>query len=309
MKTTLTIILIFTMQLASWTELHAQQQYIMTQYMFNGLALNPAYAGSHESWSLTLMERNQWTGIEGAPTTQSLAVHGPINRAKDGSLGLLLISDKFGAIELKNFYSSYAYRMSFNGGKQHLSMGLQVGFSTFNVDFSNAQLIDPDDPALNGENLNSFLPNFGAGIYYNGQRFYAGLSLPYFVKNRLSQNDQDLSKQIRHYYLTLGSLIDLSHDLKFRPSLLVRYLNNVPMNIDLNASLIFNDIIWFGVTYRPQDSFGFLLELQFTDKLRFGYSFDLITSQLSAATAGSHEFVLNYRFKRKNNQIFHPRYF
>lgn len=309
MKITLTIILILTLHFLPLMEVHAQQQYIMTQYMFNGLALNPAYAGSHESWSLTLMERNQWTGIEGAPTTQSLALHGPINRSKDGAIGLLLINDKFGAIELKNFYSSYAYRMSFNGGKQHLSMGLQAGFSTFNVDFSNAQLIDPDDPALTGENLNSFLPNFGAGIYYNGQRFYAGLSLPYFFKNRLSQNDQDLSKQIRHYYLTVGSLLDLSHDLKFRPSLLIRYLNNAPVSVDLNASLIFNDIIWFGITYRHQDSFAFLLELQFTDQFRFGYSFDLITSQLSTVTTGSHEFVLNYRFRRKKNHVFHPRHF
>lgn len=277
--------------------------------MFNGLVLNPAYAGSHESWSATLMSRHQWTGIEGAPTTQTLSFHGPLNKANRASAGFLLVKDKFGAIELNNFYASYAYRISFDGGKQHLALGLQGGFSTFNVDFTNAHLIDLDDPAISGKNMSSFLPNSGVGIYYNGQKVYAGISLPYIFNNRLNQVDRDLSKQLKHYYLTMGGMIVLNHNLKYKPSVLIRYVNQLPIDFDINSSFLFNDIIWLGVTYRLKDSFDFILELQFTDNLRFGYSFDMTTSKLRAVASGSHEFVLNYRIKKKHHKIFHPRHF
>lgn len=287
----------------------AQQQYIMTQYMFNGLALNPAYAGSHESWSVTLMSRHQWTGIEGAPTTQSLALHGPISKLKGASLGMLLVKDKFGAIELNNLYISSSYRISFDGGRQHLSFGLQGGFSTFNVDLANAHLIDPDDPVFDNQNMRSFLPNFGTGIYYHGQKVFVGVSIPYIINNRLNQVNSQKSKQIRHYYITAGSIIELSHNVKYKPSILVRYVNKVPIDFDLNSSFLLNDVIWLGVTYRLKDSFDFILELQFTDNLRFGYSFDLTTSELKTVSSGSHEFVLNYRFKKKHHKVFHPRHF
>lgn len=309
MRTTTILKLILFALISCNSELHAQQQYIMTQYMFNGLALNPAYAGSHESWSFTFMSRHQWTGIEGAPTTQSLALHGPFNKNDGASGGLLFVKDKFGAISFNNVYASYAYRISFDGGKQHLAMGLQGGFSTFNVDLSNAHLIDPDDPALNSENQSSFLPNFGAGIYFHGQKIYVGVSAPFIINNRLNQTENDLSKQERHYYLTAGSIITLNHNIKLKPSAFIRYVNQVPLDFDLTSSFIFNDIIWFGVTYRLKDSFDIILELQFTDNLRFGYSFDLITSELKAVASGSHEFVLNYRIKKKGHKVFHPRHF
>lgn len=310
MKCFITISLFSFFALSSFhREAQAQQQYIMTQYMFNGLALNPAYAGSHESWSATLMSRQQWTGIEGAPTTNSFTLHGPISKVKGASLGFLFVKDKFGAIELNNFYASSSYRISFDGGKQHLAFGLQGGFSTFNVDLSNAHLIDPDDPALNNKNMSSFLPNFGTGIYYHGKKVFAGISIPYILNNRLNQVNKDKSKQVRHYYITAGSIIVLNHNIKYKPSVLVRYVNKVPIDFDINSSFLFNDIIWLGVTYRLKDSFDFILELQFTDNLRFGYSFDLTTSELKNVTSGSHEFVLNYRFKKKHHKVFNPRHF
>ena len=221
----LIFLLTFIVQATCCVEVQAQQQYIMTQYMFNGLALNPAYAGSHESWSLTVMSRYQWLGIEGAPTTQTLALHGPVNNVDHASGGLLVVKDKFGAIEIYNVYASLAYRISFDQGRQHFSMGLQGGFSTFNVDLSNAHLIDPDDPVFTNKNINSFLPNFGMGLYYHGQKIYAGISVPYLLKNRLSQVESDLSKQERHYYLTAGSILILNHNIKFKPSALMRYVS------------------------------------------------------------------------------------
>lgn len=310
MRRFITILIIYFFVLSPFqNEVQAQQQYIMTQYMFNGLALNPAYAGSHESWSATLMSRHQWTGIEGAPTTQSLTLHGPISKVKGFSLGLLFVKDKFGAIELNNFYASSSYRIAFDQGKRHLAFGLQGGFSTFNVDLSNAHLIDLDDPALNDNNRRSFLPNFGTGIYYHGKKVFAGISIPYFLNNRLNQVNSDKTKQVRHYYINAGSIIVLNHNIKFKPSVLVRYVDKVPIDFDITSSFLLNDIIWLGVTYRLNDSFDFILELQFTDHFRLGYSFDLTTSELNTATSGSHEFVLNYRIKKKQHKVFNPRHF
>ncbi len=290
------------------THVNAQQHYIITQYMFNGLVLNPAYAGSHEAWSFTLMSRHQWSGIEDAPRTQSFSAHGPIDRYNISG-GFLFVNDKFGAIELNNIYTTYAYRISSNGGKNHLSLGLQGGVSTFQVDLSNAYLINQSDPALYENNELSVFPNFGVGVYYSTKNVYAGLSIPYIVNNRLNQSSRDLSRQSRHYYFTAGSTHQLNHSVKFKPSLLVRYVDGVPIDVDLNSSLVFNEIIWLGVTYRWQDSFDFILELQVTDNLRFGYSFDLTTSELSAVTSGSHEFVINYRLKKNHHKVYHPRRF
>ncbi|MEQ8626198.1 type IX secretion system membrane protein PorP/SprF [Ekhidna sp.] len=284
-----------------------QQQYVISQYMFNGLVLNPAYAGTHESWSFTLMTRNQWRGIPGAPSTQTFTAHGSVTRNNESSAGLIVSSDAFGAISLSNIYGVYAYRMNFDRGRHHLSMGLQGGATLFNVDLSNANLIDPDDPVLNND-YSSTMANFGTGIFYNGPKLYAGLSVPFLLNNRLNQSEQDLSRQVRHYYLTGGGIFPIGHDVKYKPSFLLRYAGGLA-DIDINTSFLFRDVIWLGVTYRVKNSIDFILEIQFTDNLRFGYSYGLVTSELRQSTSGSHEVVLNYRIKRKHPRVNHPRRF
>ena len=286
----------------------AQQQYVMTQYMFNGLVLNPAYAGTHESWSFSLMARQQWNGIYGAPQTQTFSVHGPVSRGEESSAGLIVSNDKFGAISLCNVYAAYAYRINFDRGRQHLSMGLQGGFSLFNVDLERDDLIDPNDPALN-QNYSSNIPNFGTGIFYNGPKFYAGFSIPFLVNNRLNQTENDLSRQVRHYYLTGGGVFSLSQEVKYKPSFLIRYVDGLPSDIDITTSFLFKDIIWTGVTYRLKNSVDFILEVQFTDNFRLGYSYDLVTTELNTATRGSNELVLNYRIRKQHASINHPRKF
>ncbi|WP_420315781.1 type IX secretion system membrane protein PorP/SprF [Ekhidna sp.] len=287
--------------------LNGQQQFVMTQYMFNGLVLNPAYAGTHESWSLTAMSRHQWSGIPGAPSTQTFTAHGAITGNNESSAGMILSNDQFGAISLNNLFGVYAYRMNFDRGRHHLSMGLQGGISLFNVDLSRDDLIDPDDPVLNND-FNSFMANFGTGIFYNGPKIYAGLSVPFILNNRLNQSEQDLSRQVRHYYLTGGGIFPISHDVKYKPSFLIRYTDGIS-DIDITTSFLFRDIIWFGVTYRVKNSIDFIFEIQFTDNLRFGYSYGLVTSELGQSTSGSHEIVLNYRMGRRHPRVNHPRRF
>ena len=284
-----------------------QQQFVITQYMFNGLVLNPAYAGTHESWSFTVMNREQWSGIPGSPSTQTLTAHGGFTRNKESALGFILSNDAFGAINFTNVYAAYAYRINFGRSRHHLSMGLQGGVSLLNVDLSREDLIDPNDPVLNND-YNSRMPNFGTGIFYNGPKFYGGISVPFILNNRLNQSDQDLSRQVRHYYLTCGAILPLSHDIKYKPSFLVRYANGIS-DIDITTSFLFRDVIWLGVTYRVKNSVDFILELQFTDNFRFGYSYGLVTSELGQSTSGSHELVLNYRIKKQHPRVNHPRRF
>lgn len=283
-----------------------QQQYIITQYMLNGFALNPAYAGSHQTWSFTLMSRYQWIGIEGAPKTQTFTAHGPIKG--NSSSGLLAVKDKFGAIELTNVYGTYSYKIPFDQNRKQLSLGFQAGVSYFNVDLSKSTLIDPDDPVLDNRSVSNYLPNFGLGIYYQSEKMYCGLSIPYLNNNRLNQVERNLRNNGKHYYLTMGGIIVLNQVIKYKPSFLVRYVSQIALDVDINSSFIFNDVIWLGATYRLNNSFNFLLELQVTNNFRIGYSYDLIRSELGAATSGSNEFVINYRIKRSNKD-FYPRYF
>ena len=287
---------------------NAQQQYVITQYMFNGLVVNPAYAGMHESWSFTLMARQQWSGIYGAPKTQTFTAHGPLTKNEESSAGLVLSNDTYGAISLRNIYASYAYRINFDRGRQHLSMGLQGGVTLFDVNLGKDDLIDPQDPALN-QNYSSSFPNFGTGIYYNAPKFYAGFSVPFLINNRLNQTENNLSKQVKHYYLTGGGVIKLGHDVQYKPSFLIRYVDGLPTDIDVTTSFLFKDVIWVGATYRIKNSIDFILEIQFTNNLRLGYSYDMVTTELNSATRGSNEIVLNYRIKKESSRVYNPRRF
>jgi len=284
----------------------AQDQYIISQYMLNSFALNPAYAGSHQAWSFTLMSRYQLVGVEGAPRTNTFSAHGPIKN--NSSAGLLAVMDKYGPIELTNVYGTYSYRIPFDHDTKQLSVGFQTGFTYFNVDLSNKNLIDPDDPVFNDIKTSNYLPNFGFGVYYQGEKVYAGLSVPYFYNNSLNQIGSGISDRRKYCYLTAGGVIELIQSIKYKPSFLIRYVSNTTLDIDLNSSFVFNDVVWLGITYRVNNSFNFILELQITDNFRVGYAYDLIQSDLNKVSSGSNEFVLNYRIRRKN-KVFHPRYF
>ncbi|SNS86974.1 type IX secretion system membrane protein, PorP/SprF family [Ekhidna lutea] len=282
----------------------AQQQAMFTQYMFNGLAINPAYAGSHESISATALARVQWVGIDGAPTTQTFSIHSPIPGRNIG-LGAFIAHDKLGVTEQNTLYLSYAYMMQ--TGKGTLSFGLQGGLRSSSVNYSDLVVNDPNLQA----NQNEMSPNFGAGLFYSTDRFYAGASLPVIVNNEVGSNDNSdfSSKEIRHFFATAGYIFDLSPVLKLKPSGLIKSVSGAPIEMDVNANLIINDRVWFGLSYRSFDSIDFLFDLQINPQLRFGYAYDYTTSDLGQANSGSHEFMINYRFVFAKSKIVTPRYF
>ena len=289
---------------------YGQQQAMFTQYMFNGLAINPAYAGSQESLSLTALGRQQWTGLDGAPSTQTLSVHSPIKNEKV-ALGALFVNDKIGVVRQTGFQACYAYRIQMRKGT--LSLGLQAGFTSFRSEYSTLFVQDPNDPYFNSNDINKFLPNFGTGAYYYSERFYLGLSVPQLVSNsykRESSNALSSVLQVRHYFLTSGYVFDINPSLKLKPSMLLKAVEGAPLALDLNANLLLKEVVWLGLSYRSFQSLSALLELQLTDQFRLGYAYDFATSsRQKGLTFGSHELMLNYRFAYTKTKVITPRYF
>lgn len=297
------LLLILGLGLAS----QAQQQVMFTQYMFNGLVLNPAYAGSHESISVTALSRIQWVGIDGAPNTQTFSIHSPVP-GKNVGLGAFFVRDNIGVTTQNNFYLSYAYRMQMSKGI--LSFGLQGGFSDTSVSYDELGTFDSN---LAGSE-STFNPNFGAGLFYSTDRFYAGASVPYIMQNGGNDEGNSLpgdieTEQIQHYYVTTGAVFDLSHLIKLKPSILVKAVTGAPVEFDFNANVLFDEKLWVGVSYRSFDSIDLLLELQLNQQLRLGYAYDFTTSDLRKVNSGSHEIMLNYRFVFSKSKIVTPRYF
>ena len=213
----------------------AQQQVMFTQYIYNGLAINPAYAGSHDNVTATFLAREQWVGLEGAPASQTFSIHSPINASGSANLGALLIHDKIGVTDQTTAYMAFAYRIRFSGSAR-LAFGLQGGVSNYNSNFSSISNVDP--VFANGD-VNINRPNFGAGLYFNTDRFFAGVSVPQLVRSKLDVNNSDSDSRLeRHYFGYLGYVIDLSRDLKFKPNLLIKYVENAPVQFDINANLL-----------------------------------------------------------------------
>ncbi|MEQ8776934.1 MAG: type IX secretion system membrane protein PorP/SprF [Marinoscillum sp.] len=285
----------------------AQQQFMFTQYMFNGLAINPAYAGSHEALSLTMFTRHQWVGMEGAPNTQTLAIHSPIHK-EHIAIGGLIVRDKIGVTTNHTVYGSYAYKIDHRD--YHLSFGIQGGFSVYDTNLSELRLTNSNDQRFLANDVTSFLPNVGVGAYFYLPALYVGASIPELITNPYSSQEYaDGARQIRHYFFTAGGVITLNHSIKWKPNMMLRLADRSKPSVDINSSFLFNDIIWLGVSYRALESIDLIFELQVSHHLRLGYSYDMGTTNLRSTNSGSHELVLNYRFNKGAKRLLNPRHF
>jgi len=277
---------------------------MITHYMYNGLALNPAYAGVHGGVSTSFLAREQWVGIEGAPSTQLVSIHSPLTH-RPVSLGAVIYRDKLGISSEIGAYFSYAYRISISGDLK-LSMGLQASTQNFKIDYAaDNGLADPGD---NLGNISELKWNFGTGFLLHTDRFYLGASVPQILTKELDANDSDgtFAKLIRHYYVTGGYAFDVGPDLVVKPNFLVKAVQNAPVQIDLNANMLIKEKLWLGVSYRSLDSVDGLIGLQVNPQMQIGYSVDLTTTELNAV---SHEIMINYIFNLPTNKIVTPRYF
>lgn len=286
-------------------DLFAQQDAQYTQYMFNTLVINPAYAGSRDAVSVLGIYRNQWTDFNGSPTSFAASVHSPVGEKL--GLGLFLEADKIGVHQRLSAYTAYAYKIALGSGI--LSLGLQAGVLQYSSDWSELpEVLDPDDPNFVSDN-SKLLPNFGLGVYYYSEQFFVGVSVPHLLEGNIDEVSE-LAVQDRHYWLTGGVAIPLNETLKLQPSLLVRAVPSVaPINMDVNVSLIINDIFRVGAGYRSSQAVLFMLEYQ-QDKLRVGYSYDLGLSSLADYHSGTHEIMVGLDLPtNKLQKVQSPRFF
>lgn len=290
--------------------LFAQQDAMYSQYMFNTLAINPAYAGSRNVLSATGLYRAQWIGIEGAPRTATFTLDAALNHQKVG-LGLQLFNDRLGISRTTGAAASYAYRLKI--GESALSFGIQGSLRQFVADYANVPLSgsNPYDPAF-AYNLNKLFLNVGTGVYFNSDKFYAGISAQDLVKNRLVENvsDSTLNNPTQlHVFFNTGLVIALNQDFKLRPSVLVKAVKGAPVEGDLGANFWIKDVVSVGAMYRTSADIVALLEIQATPQLRFGYSYDHSTTALRGFNSGSHEFMIRFEFGSNKGKVLSPRYF
>jgi type IX secretion system PorP/SprF family membrane protein len=290
----------------------AQQDPMYSQYVFNGLIINPAYAGARDALSTTLLYRNQWANIPGAPQTGILSVDAAIKNQKVG-IGFIAAFDKIGVTSHSEITGIYSYRIKF--ASSSLSFGLQAGVSFSNSDFTSVNYSNSGQTDVAFQNnFHNVLPNVGFGLYYASDRFFAGVSIPqvggYTLQNIINHNAENAQLDLaNHYFVSTGYLFNLSPDIKFKPSLLLKYVKGAPVEADLNSIFSFYDIMAFGISYRSLSSVNFLAQIKVTNQIYIGYAYEYSTTKLNTFSSGSHEIMLQYFFDFSHPKIVTPRFF
>jgi len=292
------------------TTTFAQQDPLFSQYMFNKLSLNPAYAGSQEVLTLDALYRYQWVNIDGAPQTFSASVHTPLKNKHIG-LGLNVYSDIIGPTGTQGALATFAYRILFPDSK--LSFGLQAGVKYTDILWAKIEPYDLEDPLFRTQLKNKAVPDANFGVYYYTKKYYVGVSSKQLLQNQMNvakvNGRDEFTKLLRHFYGMAGAAFPMSEGLVFRPSILVKFVQNSPPQMDLNASFLLAQTFWIGASYRTEKALSLMTEFKISEKLRIGYSYDLWFNELQKHNKGSHEIRLGFDFDIFQNRMLTPRYF
>ncbi len=310
-----TFILAISIYIASITGVNAQQDPQYTQYMYNTVAINPAYAGNRGVTSIVGLHRSQWVGLEGAPRTQSLSIHSPIGEGKVG-LGLSIVNDGLGPADETYIGVDFSYTVN-TSDEGKLSFGLKGGGHILNVDFTKLNLLNPNDPRFSQNIDNKFSPIIGAGVYYHTNNFYAGLSVPnllqtdHFNEGNNSNSSSFIAEERIHYYGILGYTFDVSEDLKFKPSTLVKMVAGAPLQVDLTANALLYEKFHLGVAYRWSAALSALVGFQASDSMLIGLAYDRESTDLGdqVYNDGSFEVFLRFELFNQYDRMLTPRFF
>lgn len=302
MKKVLTVIFILSMYLGI-----AQQDAQYTQYMYNTITINPAYAGSRGAVSIFGLHRTQWIGLDGAPKTNALSINSPINNSNLG-IGLSFINDKIGPTVENQISADVSYTIPMPNDYK-LSFGIKGTANLFNLDISKLNPENQLDPTLQDLN-NNFTPNLGAGIYYHSNKLYFGFSIPnFFETTRYADNTQSVSRERMNYYFIGGYVFDINPILKFKPAFLTKAVEGAPLQLDLSGNFLINDKFVLGGAWRWDAAWSAMAGFQVNQQLYIGYGFDQETTNLARFNSGSHEIFIRYELFKKVERIVSPRFF
>ncbi|MDZ4751581.1 MAG: type IX secretion system membrane protein PorP/SprF [Flavobacteriales bacterium] len=303
-------LLAFSMLLSISAFAIGQQELMISQYMFNGLVLNPAYAGTHPYWSTSVLHRSQWVNFDKAPVTQTLCIDGPIAKRKLG-LGFTLSNDKIGITRQMEAGANLSYKLFLGSG--NLSFGLRASVASYNADLTDAKIWDAGDPVYQNNIQGEMIPKVGFGAYYYTTKWYAGFSVPvvYAADQNIIPDNSDLNRYFtNHMYLHAGYVFEPSLTLAVKPSVLVKYEAGAPVEVDINCNLMFFQKYWLGVGYRTGDALVAMAEWNITPQFRLGYAYDYTLTDIADYSSGSHEVMLGFDFgKDVSLKTRSPRYF
>ncbi len=288
---TFSIILFFTQ------EIFAQQVYQLTHYMINDFAFNPAIAGSDDTFVGKATFRKQWSGLEGAPTTGLVSMHGNLNENKTIGLGAILYSDKTGPIDRTGVTLAYAYQLPLVEDETYLGIGIGANLLSYKINFNELITRDDGDPQIGAGSMSKTGADANLGLYLKGSNFWAGLSINQLFASKFAfAGDMEAIENRQHLFIGGGMTFDASDNLAIAPSILVKSVGGAGAQFELNARAIVNQNYWAGLSYRSEDALAILLGLQLDSSLNLAYSYDITTSDLSDYTNGTHEITVGYNF-------------
>ena len=285
---------------------NAQQDPQYTDYMFNTLTVNSAYAGSRGHLTVTGLHRTQWVGLDGAPQTQSFSVESPVG--KNVGLGVVLVNDRLGPSDEFYLDANFSYTINLNNDSR-LSFGIKGGGRMLNIDWTRGSYQEQEN--VFQQNIeNKFLPTIGAGVYWRNDKSYIGLSVPNFLTDEHYDGVQNaIAAERLHYFFIAGKVFDLSPTVKFKPAVLGKFVVGAPIIADLSANFMFDDTLRLGLAYRWDDSVSGLIGLQLGPKLMIGYAYDATTTKLNNFNSGTHEIMLRFELRSREKQLKSPRFF
>lgn len=290
----------------------AQQDSQFTQYMYNTININPAYAGSRGRLSVFGLHRNQWVGLDGAPVTNSFSLNSPIQNSNVG-IGLSFINDKIGPSDENSISVDVSYTIK-TSETFKLSLGVKGTANLFNVDFNKLYIYSPGDALAQTNIDNKFSPNIGAGAYFHSDKTYFGLSVPNFLETKhfdaISNNSSSyIASERMHYYFIAGHVFNFGESVKFKPALLTKFVKGSPLQVDLSGNFLINDKFTLGAAYRWDAAASLLAGFQISKSWFIGYGYDMETTKLANYNSGSHEIFLRFEFFNKTDNIVSPRFF
>ncbi len=284
------------------TGAYGQQQAQFTQYMFNGLVINPAYAGADESLNITALTRSQWLGVDGAPVTQTLTAHSRVANDHSG-IGLAIMNDKIGIHKNLTINASYSYRLLLSK-TSWLSMGIQAGIDSKKSDYALLTANGPSDPNQFQNNSSTFF-DFGAGLFFNSRRMQIGFSMPNIMPGKISLQDTiGANLNPTHYFLFSRYRFALNQNVNLEPSFLIKYVAGNPFSYDVNLNMVVQQVFTAGVSYRRSESIDFLCRLKLSRQLSSGFSYDFPVGKIaSLRSSGTYEVMVNYAFTFSHKSV------